>query len=452
MPIPEFSDGFFQINAVNGFLPIKEPVKTLPESFSSLQNILDNLSTYVMNIEEDLLKPAVDTFDNLLDAIKNEDDLFVLVALYRGYCFLASAYLLYPAHVTYKQTGHYGVGRNRLPPQISQPLIYLAEKLDVYPWLEYSYGYSLGNYVKLDKSQGLDYKNLGMANHFSGTSDETGFIMVHVDINQYTSQLIDECSKVIDGNTNLEGVVDALSKMNASRRRMWEASNWRNYNDFRVYIMGITGNTKIFPDGVIYEPETEPRYYRGQSGSQDTIIPFLDNFFRVCDQYPTNELTEYLRDMRSYRPKPFRDLLKWTETNAQGLVDRLLANGDHNTCLQLLKIYKEIYNFRNGHWQFVQKYIMANTKYPIATGGTPIIHWLPNQISATIEAMRKVLDYAEGKYAEHNEIWSPVKEDFEKMCELLEKQREILNAKKEYNEQSVYDLNKEFSQNDTDKV
>ena len=47
----------------------------------------------------------------------------------------------------------------------------------------------------------------------------------------------------------------------------------------------------------------------------------------------------------------------------------------------LLAIVEEIYKFRNGHWQFVQKYIVANTKYAKATGGTPIFSWIPNQIN-----------------------------------------------------------------------
>jgi indoleamine 2,3-dioxygenase len=33
----------------------------------------------------------------------------------------------------------------------------------------------------------------------------------------------------------------------------------------------------------------------------------------------------------------------------------------------------------------VKKYIIDNTKYPKATGGTPITTWLPNQIGACLE-------------------------------------------------------------------
>jgi indoleamine 2,3-dioxygenase len=57
-----------------------------------------------------------------------------------------------------------------------------------------------------------------------------------------------------------------------------------------------------------------------------------------------------------------------------------------------LGILEEIYFFRNGHWQFVQKYIMANTPYAKATGGTPITSWLPNQIKSVLNQIQDVIN------------------------------------------------------------
>jgi indoleamine 2,3-dioxygenase len=230
--------------------------------------------------------------------------------------------------------------------------------------------------------------------------------------------------------------------MNQSRKKMWEASRWEHYNDFRVFIMGIKGNDKIFPNGLIYEPETEPRYYRGQSGSQDTIIPFLDNFFRVCEYYPKNQLTSYLMDMRDYRPKPFRDLLEWVSHHNVGLIEWIISF--ENTCIVLSKIYKEIYHFRNGHFQFVQKYIMANTKYPIATGGTPIVSWLPNQIYATLDALKHVLDNVKDKTSVE---YIKELEDYKIMSELIKKQSQLLQTQN-YNADKVYEMNETYNKKD----
>jgi len=59
---------------------------------------------------------------------------------------------------------------------------------------------------------------------------------------------------------------------------MWRESNPSKYLDFRTFIMGITGNVEIFPNGVVYENcfNNEPQYYRGETGAQDSIIPAMD--------------------------------------------------------------------------------------------------------------------------------------------------------------------------------
>ena len=42
------------------------------------------------------------------------------------------------------------------------------------------------------------------------------------------------------------------------------------------------------------------------------------------------------------------------------------------------------------HWNMTKSYIIANTKHPKATGGTPITTWLPNQFLAVMENMKKI--------------------------------------------------------------
>ena len=49
--------------------------------------------------------------------------------------------------------------------------------------------------------------------------------------------------------------------------------------------------------------------------------------------------------------------------------------------------------FRKKHWNLTKKYIIENTKHPVATGGTPITTWLPNQLGATLEYMQEVVEH-----------------------------------------------------------
>jgi len=472
MIIPDFTDGFFNINSKNGFLPMEDPIDILPNNYSKLQFLLDNMCIVKENgengflLDEKIFLEECGHLPDYTEQIENENNVQLIAALYRGYCFLASAYLLQPSYKIFVETGNYGIARSSLPSNISQPLIKTAKQLNVFPFLEYSYGYSLGNYVKIDKNKGLEWNNLKMANKFSGMLDEAGFIMVHVDINRHTNRMIETINNLIQivyneqldiqdkptidkVATELNALVRVLKDMNTSRRQMWNASRSSHYNDFRVFIMGIKGNTDIFPNGVIYEPEIEPRYYRGQSGSQDTIIPFLDTVFGIDNHYPNNILTAYLINMREYRPKPFRDLLDWCVNNLGDFSSRLLKLNNLQVYIQLFKIYREIYRFRNGHWQFVQMYIMQNTKYPTATGGTPITTWIPNQITATLDAMQPIFD--NGALLEKNENENKLCEkyimQYQRMRECLKKQIDEL-ANETYNTSKVYNLNKEYKLND----
>lgn len=64
---------------------------------------------------------------DLTDAIEDvRDDLRVVGALYRDYCFLVSAYLLEPCHERHVKGEGYGLGRQRLPAVLARPLARVA--------------------------------------------------------------------------------------------------------------------------------------------------------------------------------------------------------------------------------------------------------------------------------------------------------------------------------------
>ena len=114
----------------------------------------------------------------------------------------------------------------------------------------------------------------------------------------------------------------------------------------------------------------------------------------------------------------------------------------------VLGLLDEIYLFRNGHWQFVQKYIMSNTKYAKATGGTPIISWIPNQIKAVFSAMEKVIDMMPTTY--NYELFNKLTRDLPAKKQLLEKQLNMLNEPN-YSADEVYKLNEEYKLEDDNK-
>lgn len=444
MDFTKYNDGFFNINEENGFLPQYDPLPTLPQEFCKLQELLDLMPTIIAT-------KIVENLDNLVTVLPNyikevqlidPNNIRLFQALFRGYAMLSSAYLLFPSHVGVID-GVYGKAKNVLPPNIVQPFEYVSKVLNVFPFLDYHYAYSSGNYIKRDPSAGYHYTNLKLATSFSGTSDEEGFIMLHVDIVSKTPQLIKGVRMFLEGNklVGLNEILEASLKINERRRDMWKASNFRHYNNFRAFIMGIKGNTQIFGEGVHYEgsDDTSIRQYRGQTGAQDDTIPTLDIFTGVVKYYPNNDLTRYLLDLRQYRPIVFQ---KFFEDLTHHTIDYTSLEKDE--LVVLYKILEQIYLFRNGHWQFVQNYILKNTKYATATGGTPITTWIPNQIEAVLTYMGDVLQLI-GKYN---------KEFYEMHCNLLLEKRNILQRQIEelsnpdYNAGKVYELGEKFNESD----
>ena len=403
---------------------------------------------------EGAIEDAVKKLKNYKDLVKNEDDIFINQALFRAYAFLTSAYLLAPSHFSFQKTKKYGKAHRLLPSQLSEPFVLVSEKLDVYPFIDYHYAYSLGNYVKIDSSKGYEWENLAMAAKFSGMDDERGFIMLHVDINQHSPQLVGSILDFIKSkdnsgvNQSLNNCLSSMKSINERRQIMWQASRWKHYNDFRVFIMGIKGNDEIFGDGVIYEGVSEePVQYRGQTGAQDNIIPTADIFTGVIDYYPSNDLTKYLLDLRSYRPKCIQNFLSdlKDEMKENRLFNSIKKSENEQGLCLLFQILDEIYYFRNGHWQFVQKYIMANTKYAKATGGTPIISWIPNQITAVLNYMSDVLELIPDNSSFLDKALFT--QQLSKKISLLEKQLQLLHGDN-YNAEDVFALNKKHKLND----
>jgi indoleamine 2,3-dioxygenase len=469
----EYTDGFFNVSKEYGFLPIREPLKSLPTEYNELQDLIDNLHVF-QNVNTDTIdkKGVLGIPNEIVEKVKfvpdyssvidKETDVFILQALYRAYTFVTSGFTLEQAYQEFLISGNYGIARQILPANIAKPLVLVSNKLEAYPWLDYHYSYSLGNYVKKDPAGGLHWENLDMACKFTGTTDEIGFIMVHVYINEVSPKLV---GSVMDFGLNsgyslqcvnsLKMCGEVMQEMNRRRRDMWSASRHERYNDFRVFIMGIKGNDKIFGPGLVYDGcfNNEPQQYRGQTGAQDNIIPMIDIFSGIVDYYPNNKLTEYLLDLRTYRPKCiqnfFTDLRNYYEKAP--LFKQLTESNCYESLVYLLKIVDEVYLFRNGHWQFVQKYIMSNTKYAFATGGTPITTWLINQIEAVLEYERVIIEYLQSNsndVLKENELWLTLQSSYSKKKDLLMDQVNELK-KIDYNIELVYMKNSELALEDS---
>lgn len=292
--------------------------------------------------------------------------------------------------------------------------------------MEYAGSYALFNYRLVDPAAGMDYSNLRLIRAFENgldpTSSEAGFVLVHIDMVKNSGPLVAGTVKALKAasetnadpqerrtkfNEGLSGILQALQKINRTMETMWNKSRPMEYTSFRTFIFGITSQS-MFPDGVVYEGVNgnKPMSFRGESGANDSIIPLMDNLLQV--PMPSTPLTEILQDFREYRPSNHKGFLLHVRERSLELDLKNYALGGHyarqqNHALtdehsQLLResvslwlqILNQVRDFRWRHWCFAKEYILKRTSHPTATGGSPIVTWLPNQLEAVLKEMAAV--------------------------------------------------------------
>ncbi len=268
--------------------------------------------------------------------------------------------------------------------------------------------FSLQNWRKIDPAGPMHFDNLELVRSFSGEASEAGFILVHVTMVSNTKDLVKHCLEILEHarNADRDGFNDALRsyqqtmrKINMEMDTMWKRSKPEDYEKFRTFIMGIK-NQPMFPDGVHYEgrdPKSGevvkmgPFQFRGESGANDSIVPTCDNLLQLTESMPENPLTEILRDFRTYRPVQHNTWLTFVHENAKLLGIKRFALSENTSAFLYLTILDEVRDFRNRHWNFTKEYILRRTAHPVATGGSPIVTWLPNQLGVVLKGMEEVV-------------------------------------------------------------
>lgn len=276
--------------------------------------------------------------------------------------------------------------------------------------MSYAAAYTLYNFWYLDPAIGYsEYSNLRLIRSFEKgldpNSSEAGFVLTHVDMVKHSPGLIQGVARILDeiegtaqegSSSNREGVnqgfeilLEAMRRIEASMETMWSNSLPKDYNAYRTFIFGIT-NQSMFPKGVVYEGhnDSRPLFFRGESGANDSMIPLLDHLLEI--PMPANPLTTILKDFRSYRPAPHRQFLSFVMSKATELGVSAYCRANPTTAVLYLRLLNHVRSFRWRHWLFAREYIIRRSKHPTATGGSPIVTWLPNQLFAVMDLMLEV--------------------------------------------------------------
>ena len=150
---------------------------------------------------------------------------------------------------------------------------------------------------------------------------------------------------------SLKSVNAVMREINTVMEEMWTKSLPEDYSKFRAFIMGTKDQKEMFPEGVIYEGvDKKPRFYRGESGANDSIIPTCDNLLQVTSDMPNNDLTAILKDFRTYRPDNHTKWLSYVEKGAREVGVEGFARGDKDSLIEYIYLLDQVREFRNRHW------------------------------------------------------------------------------------------------------
>ena len=280
---------------------------------------------------------------------------------------------------------------NVLPEVISDPWVKLSKYLGRPPILSYA-SYCLDNWYKINDDKPISLDNVALINNFLGGVDEDWFVTIHVCIEDAASEAIDsayklsklnESSKTDEFLLNLNRINKSLKKVNEIFSKMPEKCDpYIYYHRVRPYIFGTKDNPDL-KKGLIYENQynNEPQFFRGETGAQSSIIPFLDGSLGI--DHTNDNLRHYLNEMRDYMPPNHRKMIEDVETssNAKELIYRskkLIQK--YNSCLE------EIRKFRAQHLEYAATYIHKQAQVSNSfgsggstvrgTGGTPFMKYL----------------------------------------------------------------------------
>lgn len=280
---------------------------------------------------------------------------------------------------------------NALPACLAVPIWQVGQAIGQPPLLPYS-SYTLENWARFDPAGPIDLSNIHTLQHFEGGMDEAWFILVHVAIEARAGEMLEEATKLIASAKGEDGA--AMAKSLAAMNAVWDDVNaifdrmpercdpYMYFHRVRPWIHGWKDNPALGP-GLIYEGVAEtggkPQAFRGQTGSQSSIVPAMDALLGVG--HAGDPLRTFLDELHIYRPPQHRRFID--DLRAQSV---LRAAVQKLGTAELRDLYnaniRSLARFRTRHLEYAATYInrqastAAGNDPDVGTGGTPFMRYL----------------------------------------------------------------------------
>jgi len=350
---------------------------TLPDRFAEVRDVARRLPEILPTGQVRAVLERLPVLD--AEAFADLDDRQARVAMVH-YSFLVQSYIwgAQPA-VAF------------LPASLAVPMVAVADRLGQQPLLQYSQ-YVLDNWAMLDAHKGVRLDNIYMIQKFAGGTDEAWFVLIHVAIEAQAGKalalfgpLIEaaQAGDVEEARSLLERIVAIWEGINAIFHRMPEQCDpYMYFQRVRPYIHGWKDNPAL-GEGVIYEGVARymgrPQAFRGQTGSQSSIVPAMDALLGVG--HAADPLRAYLDELHIYRPPAHRRFIDDVRATSgvRAFVSRAADRGlteAYNGAIQAVA------DFRSLHLEYAASYIhkqnhgSAGNDTDVGTGGTPFMRYL----------------------------------------------------------------------------
>ncbi len=278
-----------------------------------------------------------------------------------------------------------------LPANLAAPLWQLAGRTGQKPLLSYA-NYVLDNWGQIEPGPLFQTDNTYLLQPFLGGQDEAWFVLIHVAIEARAGEVLGCIPDLLTAArerdaVRLEAGLEAVS-------RGWDdigeifahmpqrCDPYIYFHRVRPWIHGWRDNPALGP-GLVYEGVAEtrgqPQSFRGQTGSQSSIVPTMDALLGV--DHARDPLRTYLDELHNYRPpahRRFIDAVRCHSTvrAAVATVGSRGLRSLYNDCLIGLT------KFRTRHLEYAATYISkqscgtSGNAADVGTGGTPFMKYL----------------------------------------------------------------------------
>jgi len=375
----------YNISATRGFLPLTDPIASLPSSFQAWEAVAAHLPDL---IRAKTVRKEVEC----LPAFPI-DDLSSEAEWWRAFCLLT-----FVSHSYVWCEGDGGAARS-LPEVLAIPWCTVARHLDMPPVVTHPCAV-LHNWRRIDENEELSRDNLKCLFSFTSSADEEWFyvdiVLAEFAAARYIRQIPAILKNCSDQNNSdlVENLCEVEQAIKAVQDSIYHMRDRCNPVVFYTEVLAFHSgwfNSDVLPEGLLYKGVSDtPLQYCGGNAGQSSILATLDTllgiehskyaieFRATTRQHMVQEHLRFLEDLKA--ATTVRDYVRSSKD-----VQLLTA---YNKCIQALV------ELRCEHIKLVSLYVVVQkskesgqgSSETKCTGGASFMRYLKTSRDDTIKA------------------------------------------------------------------